>query len=82
MVGSKITSKGQTTIPKRIRDELGLEPGDRVQFVLKDGEVVLHPIKSTLLDLRGSIKPIHRPEDFGEVRQEVKRQVTRKAAHE
>lgn len=82
MVGSKITSKGQTTIPKRIRDELGLEPGGRVQFVLKDGEVVLQPIKSTLLDLRGTVKPRRRPEDFSEVRQEVKKRVARKAAHE
>lgn len=82
MIGSKITSRGQTTIPKKVRDLLGLEPGDRVQFVLKEGEVVLQPIKLTLLDLRGSIKPRRHPEDFNEVRQEVKRRVSRKAAHE
>ena len=82
MIGSKITSKGQTTIPKKFRDLLGLEPGDRVQFVLKEGEVVLQPIKFSLLDLRGSIKPRHHPEDFNEVRQEVKKRVGRKAAYE
>jgi len=77
-----MTSKGQITIPKRVRDLLDLEPGDRVQFVLKEGEVVLQPIKFTLLDLRGSIKPRRRPEDFHEVRQEAKKRVARKAAHE
>ena len=38
-----LTSKGQVTIPKRIRDELQLLPGSPVQFsVNATGEVVLH----------------------------------------
>jgi AbrB family looped-hinge helix DNA binding protein len=42
---SAITSKGQATIPKPIRDHLGLKPGDRVKFfVHPDGSVVLLPI--------------------------------------
>jgi antitoxin PrlF len=41
-----ITSKGQVTIPKRIRDALHLEPGSAVQFALNDqGQVVLSPAK-------------------------------------
>jgi antitoxin PrlF len=36
---SKITSKGQVTIPKAIRDELGLLPGAEVEFISGDGEV-------------------------------------------
>jgi antitoxin PrlF len=36
---SKITSKGQVTIPKYIRDELGLLPGSEVEFIPDDGEV-------------------------------------------
>ncbi len=32
----KITSKGQVTIPKEIRDELGLLPGTEVEFVRDD----------------------------------------------
>ena len=39
-----ITSKGQVTIPKRIRDALRLEPGSAVDFTVnRDGEVVLQP---------------------------------------
>jgi antitoxin PrlF len=34
---SKITSKGQVTIPKEIRDEFGLLPGTEVEFVRDDG---------------------------------------------
>lgn len=37
-----ITSKGQVTIPKDIRDKLGLKPGDRALFrTKKSGEVVI-----------------------------------------
>jgi AbrB family looped-hinge helix DNA binding protein len=33
MSASKLTSKGQITIPKPVRDRLGLRPGDMVEFV-------------------------------------------------
>jgi AbrB family looped-hinge helix DNA binding protein len=37
-----VTSKGQVTIPKRLRDRLGIEPGSAVEFELaEDGRVVL-----------------------------------------
>jgi antitoxin PrlF len=36
---SRVTSKGQITIPKRIRDELGLLPGTEVEFSSEEGEV-------------------------------------------
>lgn len=39
-----LTSKGQVTIPKHIRDALRLEPGTVVEFTLDaQGEIVLHP---------------------------------------
>jgi antitoxin PrlF len=53
---SAVTSKGQTTIPKAIRDHLGLHPGDRVKFFLHpDGSVVLLP-KLPVTSLRGMVK--------------------------
>jgi AbrB family looped-hinge helix DNA binding protein len=36
-MGNRITRKGQVTIPKSVRDELGLRPGDEVEFVKDDG---------------------------------------------
>jgi antitoxin PrlF len=54
---SAITTKGQATIPKVIREHLGLKPGDRVKFfVHPDGTVVLLP-KLPVASLRGMIKP-------------------------
>ena len=41
-----LTSKGQVTIPKRIRDEMHLLPGAPVEFSINAaGEVVLHPAR-------------------------------------
>lgn len=40
-MGQRITSKGQVTIPKRIRERLHVAPGDQVDFVEEDGAVVV-----------------------------------------
>lgn len=37
MAKTKITSKGQVTIPKEIRERLGVKPGDELEFVEEDG---------------------------------------------
>lgn len=56
---SLITSKGQTTIPIKIREHLHLKPGDRVDFVIEDnGRVVLEPTTLDFQDLEGIL---HRP---------------------
>jgi len=58
MPSATITSKGQITIPKRVREELGLREGDRVAFrVLEGGTVVFEPETINLLDLEGTLKP-------------------------
>jgi len=56
---SSVTSKGQVTIPKEIRDSLGIEKGDRVIF-LKDGDVVIfRKVKDEKLsDLLENHKPM------------------------
>lgn len=53
---STLTSKGQTTIPKEIRDGLGMRPGDRIRFtLLADGTVIMRAKTRRLLDLAGSL---------------------------
>lgn len=53
-----ITSKGQTTIPKEIRELLHLQPGDRIDFVLENGRVYLAPANVDVRELSGIL---HRP---------------------
>lgn len=40
----RITSKGQVTIPQQVRRELGLEPGDEVEIVVRDGTASIVPV--------------------------------------
>lgn len=56
-VSSKITSKGQITLPASLRKELGLKPGDRVDFVPNaKGGYELQGNRKTMADLRGIIR--------------------------
>ena len=56
MPSATITSKGQLTLPKAIRDLLRLGEGDRVDFLVKDdGTVVLRPATVDVRDLRGML---------------------------
>jgi antitoxin PrlF len=49
-----LTSKGQMTIPKAIRDSLGMKAGDRMTFTLMpDGIVVLRVKNKRVSDLGG-----------------------------
>jgi antitoxin PrlF len=46
-MSTTLTVKGQVTIPKQIRDALGLAPGSAVDFAVnRDGQVVLHKAAS------------------------------------
>jgi AbrB family looped-hinge helix DNA binding protein len=57
MPSATLTSKGQITIPKEIRDHLGLEPGDRLSFNIgSDGELIVEPETVDIRSLRGAFK--------------------------
>ena len=62
MATAKITSKGQVTLPKAVRDRLGVHEGDRVDFVEDaDGRIVLLPASQDVRRLRGMIQKPARP---------------------
>lgn len=44
---AKMTSKGQITVPKAVREKLDLGPGDKVLFVQRGNEVVVSNAEST-----------------------------------
>ena len=44
MIESAITSKGQTTLPKVVREALGVHAGDRVRYVIFEDEVRILPV--------------------------------------
>lgn len=51
-----LTSKGQTTIPKEIRDGLRMKPGDNLTFtLLPDGTVIMRVKNKSLKDLAGTL---------------------------
>ena len=53
---STITSKGQITLPGKIRKKLNLTTGDKVDFIINEaGQVILHPQKKSLKELKGMV---------------------------
>jgi len=55
VVESKISSKGRTTIPKSVREALGVKPGDRVRYVILGYEVRITSVRP-LARLFGALK--------------------------
>jgi antitoxin PrlF len=59
MAVAVLSSKGQVTIPKLIRDSLGLSMGDKLEFLVSDkGEAVLRPVTKHVDDVFGRL---HKP---------------------
>lgn len=70
-----MTQKGQVTIPRHIRESLGLRPHDRIEFALEGDHAVLRPATSRIAALYGSVEPRQRPEDFHALREEFEQGV-------
>ena len=57
MFDSTITTKGQTTVPRQVREQLGAGPGTKlVWHVMPDGSVLIRAKTLSILDLAGSLK--------------------------
>jgi AbrB family looped-hinge helix DNA binding protein len=67
MLQSVITRKGQTTIPKEIREFLKLKPNDKLFYIVEEDRVVLKPIHGDILELRGSVLSNDRLTDYDEL---------------
>lgn len=75
MTESTITTKGQCVVPKKIRDYMRLNPGDRVDFVIReDGEVFIRPVVLDVRELKGLLKkPGRKPVSLKEMDKAVRK---------
>jgi AbrB family looped-hinge helix DNA binding protein len=68
MPSASLTSKGQITIPKVIRDLLQVKTGDRLDFIVEGDHVVLRPGTVDLRSLRGLLhEPGRKPVSLKEM---------------
>ncbi|MCY4467263.1 MAG: AbrB/MazE/SpoVT family DNA-binding domain-containing protein [Thiotrichales bacterium] len=74
-----ITSKGQVTVPKPIRDKLHLKPGDKIDFMLdEDGGMRVVPVTASVTQLKGMVPEPEFTVDLAEMDRAIVRAATRK----
>jgi antitoxin PrlF len=57
MPTATLTSKGQVTLPKEVRQNLHLQAGSRVDFIIEpSGRVIVQPLDADFRSLRGMIR--------------------------
>lgn len=61
MITATITTKGQITVPKAVRDALGLKEGHQVVFIIEGERAYLHPVRArgikALRGIAGDLRP-------------------------
>ena len=75
---STVTSKGQVTVPKKLREKFGIHSQDKIEFSVAGDHIILKPVK-TLQDLRGCVQGSGDPE---QERQAAKQAVGRRVVDE
>lgn len=76
---SRITSKGQITVPKAVRETLALTSGDRIAFVIHDdGTVTVEAETVELKSLRGVLKSGGKHVSIQQMRDAVQQAATRR----
>ncbi|HEY4052495.1 MAG TPA: AbrB/MazE/SpoVT family DNA-binding domain-containing protein [Terriglobales bacterium] len=77
MAESTVTSKGQITIPARVRSALGVDAGDRVEFVeIEKGRFLIAVANSPVRKLKGLIRRPGKPVSIAEMNSAIARHMT------
>jgi AbrB family looped-hinge helix DNA binding protein len=69
----RITTKGQITIPKEIRDKFNIKPHDIGEFTVKEGKITFTVRKGTILD--AIVKKSNKKIDFKKVREQMEKDI-------
>lgn len=73
MTATRVTSKGQMTIPKAIRDRMRIKSGDRVDVVIEpDGRIVLVPMTVDVADLKGILPKPKKPVSLDDMERAIR----------
>lgn len=83
MITVQISDKGQITLPAAMRRKLGLGPKSRVDIRVRDGEIVIRPVRS-ISELSGILQEYAkgRTSDWNAIREEVTRAVAEEVLDE
>ena len=75
MAESTISTKGQCVVPKEIREYMRLNPGNKIDFVIReDGEVYVRPVILDVQELKGQLKkPGRKPVSLKEMERAVRK---------
>ena len=69
---SKMSSKGQLTIPKAIRKKFKLHKGDKIEFFIdKEGTIRLVPVKSSVKELKGMLPPSNKKVSLDDMQEAI-----------
>jgi AbrB family looped-hinge helix DNA binding protein len=76
MPTATVTSKGQVTIPKSVRDVLQIDSGDQIDFVVTErGDVLVRGVNVDVRELKGLLK---RPRRHGVTIEEMNKAILRR----
>ncbi|MDO8749236.1 MAG: AbrB/MazE/SpoVT family DNA-binding domain-containing protein [Candidatus Omnitrophota bacterium] len=81
MIASTITSKGQITIPKEIRDKFHLKTHDRLLFKPEGNRIIIKPVAGTILDIKGTF-PVKAKISFEKLRVKMEKEIAGKTIKE
>jgi AbrB family looped-hinge helix DNA binding protein len=79
---SRLTIKGQVTLPKELRERFSLQPGSRVAFEEEADGIKVRPVRGTILDWAGSLRSPEPGLSEAEIRHRVKKAVARQVGRE
>ncbi len=82
-MAARVTSKGQVTIPKRVRDALGLKPGAKVEFTLLPGGALVEAVGGGGIEaIAGSLGRYAKGARGGDLAERIRDEVAHAASRE